>query len=214
MVAVSFPIILPVFLARQVALVLHSRMRFACLLYQAGLSKKVGATTGSAPLKFYTHPISQPCRSVQALLDAVAIPYEYIKVDIMKGEQKAAPYVAINPTKKIPTLVDNGLNLGEAAAILIYLAEKYELEQYYPKDPVARGKINFWLHWNHTNSRSLTLKLLVPVIFKTVVDEVRCLLVCLCACVCLCTCVCSRWSPLLQWSSWRPTSLPTRRIVS
>lgn len=36
---------------------------------------------------------------------------------------------------------------------MLYLVEKFHLHHYYPDDILTRAKINFWLFWNHTNTR-------------------------------------------------------------
>lgn len=56
-------------------------------------------------------------------------PFEAIKVDIDKGEQKAAAYLAINPAGHLPTLVVDGAVHAEVAAMLMLIAER---------DPVRR----------------------------------------------------------------------------
>ena len=54
---------------------------------------------------------------------------------------------------------------GESGAILQYIAESRNLQDWYPSDPIVRAKINFWLHWNHANSRVGTKQLLVSRLF-------------------------------------------------
>lgn len=55
------------------------------------------------------------------------------------------------------------------------MSESRSLEKWYPSDHIIRARINFWLHWNHTNSRVGTKKLLVSTLFppKSGAEEVQ-----------------------------------------
>jgi GST-like protein len=63
-------------------------------------------------------------------LEELGLPYELKSVNVRKGEQKTASFLALNPNSKVPVLVDSDDNNGkpfvltESGAILIYLAEK------------------------------------------------------------------------------------------
>ena len=120
----------------------------------------------SEPIILYGHPVSQPTRSVIALLRAGSIPYTFKNIDLMRGEQKSPEYLAVNPTGFIPAIDDNGFVLAESGAILAYLAESRGLTGWYPVDPKERARTNFWLAWHHTNSRKMTVSVLRPVIFS------------------------------------------------
>jgi glutathione S-transferase len=80
----------------------------------------------------------------------VNLPFEAAFVDLAKGEQRKPEFVALNPSAKVPVLVDEDLVLSESMAIMIYLAEKQN-SALYPTDKRARAKVNQWLFWasNH-----------------------------------------------------------------
>lgn len=61
---------------------------------------------------------------VPIALEELGLDYALSGVNVRKGEQKAADFVALNPNAKVPVLVDGPLVLTESAAILVYLAEK------------------------------------------------------------------------------------------
>jgi glutathione S-transferase len=62
----------------------------------------------------------------------------------------------------VPCLVDDNVgSLAEHGAILTYLSEEYKLTSWYPTDPATRGKIQFWINWNHTHTRHGTMGILV-----------------------------------------------------
>lgn len=59
------------------------------------------------------------------LLEELGVPYERISLDPTKDENKTPEYLKINPTGKVPALVDGAVTLFESAAIVEYLAEKH-----------------------------------------------------------------------------------------
>lgn len=83
------------------------------------------------------------------MLEEVGLPYEKHLVDLSKGAQKEAAYLAINPNGKIPAIVDRDgaggvpVTVFESGAILIYLAEK--AGQLMPADPAGRFAALEWL---------------------------------------------------------------------
>lgn len=75
-------------------------------------------------LKLYGCPNSRSLRVVWALEETEA-EYEYVKVDLFAGEGRQPLYLALNPTGKVPTLMDGDLVLPESAAICTYIGEKF-----------------------------------------------------------------------------------------
>jgi GST-like protein len=70
-------------------------------------------------------------RKISIMLEEIGIAYDVHSVNIMKEEQFAQAFLALNPNNKIPVLVDpdgpggEPFSLFESGAILIYLAEKF-----------------------------------------------------------------------------------------
>jgi glutathione S-transferase len=60
---------------------------------------------------------------VLATLLEKELPYEFILVDIAKGEQKSERYKKLQPFGKVPALDDDGFLLFESRAICKYLAK-------------------------------------------------------------------------------------------
>ncbi len=75
-------------------------------------------------LTLYYHPYSRAAGTIWALEEA-GVPYELHIVDIMKGEQKQPDVLSKNAMGKVPTLLDDDLVVTEAAAIALYLADRY-----------------------------------------------------------------------------------------
>ncbi|WP_058972374.1 glutathione S-transferase family protein [Type-D symbiont of Plautia stali] len=66
---------------------------------------------------------------VPVALEELGLDYVLHAVNVRKGEQKSAEFIALNPNGKVPVLVDSEAAsepfvLTESAAILVYLAEK------------------------------------------------------------------------------------------
>ena len=75
-------------------------------------------------MKHYGTPNTRSTRVAWALEEAGA-EYEFIPVQLAKGEHKQPAFLAINPGGKIPALVDGDLVLTESAAICTYIGDKF-----------------------------------------------------------------------------------------
>ena len=95
-------------------------------------------------LKVYAFSTPNSVR-VPIALEELGLDYEIEAVNVRKGEQKSASYLAINPNGKVPVLVDpdgpNGepFTLTESGAILVYLAEK--TGRLLPADQFGRARV-------------------------------------------------------------------------
>ena len=79
-------------------------------------------------------------------LEELGLPYEVQALDLMKGEQKTADFLAINPNGRIPAIVDtdeDDFAVFESGAVMIYLAEK--TGQLMPTDVKGRSRVLQWL---------------------------------------------------------------------
>ena len=83
------------------------------------------------------------------MLEEIGLPYQIHPIDISKGAQHTAEFVAINPNGKIPAIIDwdiaGGLRVFESGAILVYLAEK--AEKLLPSDGNNRAEALAWTFW-------------------------------------------------------------------
>lgn len=92
----------------------------------------------------YHHPFSRAA-GVLWSLEEVGVPYELKHIDIMKGEQKSPEVVALNPMGKLPLLTDGDEVVTEAAAIALYLGDRYAYGKLTPKvDDPKRGTYLRW----------------------------------------------------------------------
>jgi len=103
-------------------------------------------------IDFYTFATWNGKR-VAIMLEETGLDYQVHKVDLMKGEHKQAEFLGINPSGRIPTIidndVDNGLIVTQSAAILVYLAEKSG--SFLPQETVARARVMEWLFFHATD---------------------------------------------------------------
>ena len=79
-------------------------------------------------------------------LEECALAYTFHPIDLAKGEQKSASFLAMNPNGQIPVIVDSDgpggkpVTVSQSVAVLMYCAEKSG--KFLPKDAVARPA--FW----------------------------------------------------------------------
>ncbi|KAG2142275.1 glutathione S-transferase [Suillus bovinus] len=92
-------------------------------------------------VKLYGFPLSTCTRLVALICKEKNIPYEFIQVDLVKGEQKASSYTAIHPFGQVPYIDDDGFILYESRAIARYLIRKYPNQgtPLIPSDPKANA---------------------------------------------------------------------------
>jgi glutathione S-transferase len=66
-------------------------------------------------------------RTLRALwtLEELGVRYEYVEVDVMRGEGREPWFLGINPGGKVPVLDDGGTVITESAAICMHLAESH-----------------------------------------------------------------------------------------
>jgi maleylpyruvate isomerase len=57
------------------------------------------------------------------------------------GQQHAAAYKALNPQEMVPTLIDDGVVLGQSLAIIEYLDETHPEPPLLPPDPLGRARV-------------------------------------------------------------------------
>jgi len=97
-------------------------------------------------LYFWPTPNGQ---KVSIMLEETGLEYRVHPVDILRGEQFAPAFLALNPNNKIPVIVDRQgpgrrpYTVFESAAILQYLAEK--TGKFLPRRPRGRYDTLQWL---------------------------------------------------------------------
>jgi glutathione S-transferase len=125
----------------------------------------------AAPLILYGVPFSQPVRAVMWLLLHKKHPFEMVLINPgSKGDNgsRHPSFLAKNPAGTIPCIeeLETGFVLGEAHAILAYLASKHGWHDVYPADLRQRAKVDWYLHYHQRNIRDASVGLVAPKIRK------------------------------------------------
>jgi glutathione S-transferase len=95
-------------------------------------------------MQLYHFPSPNPQKVTFALLE-LGLDCEKIPVDLVKGEQKAPAFLAVNPAGRVPVLVDGAVTLTESQAILAYLGEK--TNKLWPALSGSRAEALQWLFY-------------------------------------------------------------------
>jgi glutathione S-transferase len=95
-------------------------------------------------MKLYHSARSRSARP-RWLLEEIGEPYELIRVDLSKGENKSPAYLKIHPHGVVPAFVDGDLTLMESAAICMYLADKFPQKRMAP--PVGTAARGLYYQW-------------------------------------------------------------------
>lgn len=96
-------------------------------------------------IKLYSHEMSGNSYKARLFLELLNLDYEWINVDLIKGEHKSPEYLALNSFGQVPLLVDGDIQLADAQAILVYLARQYGSEQWLPLDALPLAQVIRWL---------------------------------------------------------------------
>ncbi|MBU6418944.1 MAG: glutathione S-transferase [Proteobacteria bacterium] len=82
----------------------------------------------------------------EMLLNFLQLPYEFRHVDLAGGAQRAPEFLRLNPFGTVPVLEDGDFIIPDSAAILVYLARKYDTARFWlPEDVETETKIQRWL---------------------------------------------------------------------
>lgn len=93
-------------------------------------------------IEFYVTPSPSVLR-VYIMLEECCLDYREHYVDVWRGGQFTPGFLAINPLGKVPAILDNGVQMAESGAILLYLAEKSQA--FLPVGGAERARCLEWL---------------------------------------------------------------------
>ena len=98
-------------------------------------------------IKIYGYPQTRS-RRLTWMMEELEQDYEFVLIDLMKGEGQSPEFLAVNPAGKVPAMADGELVLTESAAIINYLADKWPEKQLAPElGSPARGLFYQWSHF-------------------------------------------------------------------
>jgi glutathione S-transferase len=95
-------------------------------------------------LVLYHHGSSACAAKVRFALAEKGLEWESRYVDILRGEQFAPAYLALNPKAVVPTLVHDDAVVVESTVICEYVDEVFPAKAIYPSAPVARARVRVW----------------------------------------------------------------------
>jgi len=93
-------------------------------------------------MRLFDYPLSGNGYKVRLLLSHLERPYEYVPVDILKGDTRTPQFLERNPNGRIPLLeLDDGTFLAESNAILYLLSQN---TPYWPQTTLAQAQVLQW----------------------------------------------------------------------
>jgi glutathione S-transferase len=96
-------------------------------------------------LKIYGDSASGNCLKVKWTVERLDLNYDWVEIDLMKGETRTPEFLAINPAGQVPVVVlEDGRPLAQSNAILLHLAQGSNL---IPEDAYERAQMLEWLFW-------------------------------------------------------------------
>ena len=78
---------------------------------------------------------------VRIALALKGVAFEVLPINLRKQEQRAAGYVAINPSAGVPLLTDGGFSLSQSLAIIDYLDATHPTPRLIPQDARERARV-------------------------------------------------------------------------
>ncbi|KAA8651869.1 hypothetical protein EYZ11_004189 [Aspergillus tanneri] len=107
--------------------------------------------------------------NVQALMWCIGelgLPYKRHDVGHIYGGNDTPEFLVMNPNGTVPVLRDGDYEpLWETGAILRYLADRYGTPAFWPKDSVARARVDKWAEWSKLN---IAMAFTQPIFWKVV----------------------------------------------
>ncbi len=107
--------------------------------------------------------------NVQALMWAVEeLGLKHVRHDagFIYGGTDTPEFLAMNPNGTVPVLRDgNNAPIWETGAILRYLSEQYGSDGFWPRDNVARSRVDQWAEWAKIN---VALNFTAPIFWRVV----------------------------------------------
>jgi glutathione S-transferase len=99
-------------------------------------------------ITLHVFPPSPRSFRVLSVANHLGLPYDVRIVDLARGGQNAPEFVALNPNRKAPVLVDGDFVLWESHAITQYLASMRPESGLCPEDERGHADMTRWQCWD------------------------------------------------------------------
>lgn len=96
-------------------------------------------------LKILGRATSANVQKVLWLCEEIALPYQREDIGGEFGGTDSPEYVALNPNRRVPTIIDDGYVLWESNACVQYLASVHAAGTWWPSDAKMRGAAQRWM---------------------------------------------------------------------
>jgi len=124
-------------------------------------------------VKIYGDARSGNCLKVRWTAEHLAIPYEWIDVDVLSGDTRTEDFLKINPSGQAPAVIlPDGRTLSQSNAIIVYLAGLSN-SGLLPNDLYERAKVDEWLFWEqYSHEPSIAVRRFQKAFLKKADNEI------------------------------------------
>ena len=99
-------------------------------------------------IELYGRTTSYNVQKVLWFLDEIELKYKHIECGGKHGGLDTAEFEQLNPFRKVPVLIDDGLSVWESNSILRYLAASYGNDRWWSASPAERSEYEKWMDWS------------------------------------------------------------------
>ncbi len=115
--------------------------------------------------------LSGHCYKARLFISLIGQSAELVPVNLLEGEHKQAPFLALNPRGQVPVLEDGDDRVVDSQAILVYLARRYADEAWYSQDALIQARIVGWLSFAANEMHHGPATARVGRLFRRPIDE-------------------------------------------
>lgn len=112
----------------------------------AAAASKLGINASMA-FTLYNAPQSTCSQRVRFVLNAKAVPFSEVKLNLLEGDQLKPDYLKLNPNGVVPTLDHDGAIIIDSTVITEYLDEVSQADSFTPEHPVERARMRALMHF-------------------------------------------------------------------
>jgi glutathione S-transferase len=112
----------------------------------AAAASKLGINASMA-FTLYNAPQSTCSQRVRFVLNAKALPFNEVKLNLLEGDQLKPDYLKLNPNGVVPTLDHDGAIIIDSTVITEYLDEVSQANSFTPEHPVGRARMRALMHF-------------------------------------------------------------------